>query len=407
MAQARADTLSLDLRQAEKLFLERNLSLVAAKYDIDINRAFTQQAKYWDNPTLYISTNVYDGKFFRHGMENGNSYGQWYVQLEQVVKTAGKRSKLIRLTEDATLTSEQQFTRQMQNLRFMLATDLSALQQVQETRELYSMQRGSLGNMSKAMDAQLAEGNISRKDDLRIKAMLFGLESDFADLRKQEADIQADLHVLLRMGLDTVFRAMSGKGDPLSMATPKLGDLVDSALVNRPDLQIARINMDLQGHNLQYQKALAVPDLTLETEFDQNSTYTRNYVGMGLGIPIPVLNRNKGNIKAAEIGVKQASTGLDMAREQVVQDVAAAYSKWNASADALRHFRGQLGNDYDDLVRNMAESYKARQVTLIEFTDFFESYTDTRLKQLAQEAALRNAAAEIVFTTGTKWPDQP
>jgi outer membrane protein, heavy metal efflux system len=407
VAQARTDTLELNLQQAEKLFLERNLSLVSAKYDIDINKALTQQARYWDNPTIYISTNVYDGKFFRHGVENGNNYGQWYVQLEQVVKTAGKRGKLIKLAEDATLTSEQQFTRQMQNLRFLLATDLNSLHQVQETKQLYALQRESLGNMTKAMDAQLQEGNISRKDNLRIKALLFGLESDAADLRKQEADIQSDLRILLRMGTDTVFRAVPETVDPLAVTAPKLGDLVDSALKNRPDIHIAQINLESQGHNLAYQKALAVPDLTVEAEYDQNSTYIRNYYGMGLGIPIPVLNRNKGNIKAAEIGRKQAQTGLDMAREQVVQDVAAAFAKWNASAEAVRNFRGQLGDEYDQLVRNMAESYKARQVTLIEFTDFFQSYTDTRLKQLAQEAGLRNAAAEIAFTTGTPWPDQP
>ena len=405
-AQDRTDTLSLTLPQAEKLFLERNLSLVSAKYDIDINKALAQQARYWDNPTAYVSTNVYDGKFFRHGTENGTYYGQWYVQLEQLVKTAGKRGKLMRLAEDATLTSEQLFTRQMQNLRYLLATDINTLNQVQQAQHIYTTQREALTNMSRAMDAQLAEGNISKKDNIRIKALLFGIESDAADLRKQEADIQSDLRVLLRMGVDTAFRAVPETADPLAMATPKLGDLVDSAIKNRPDLHIARINVEAQAHNLSYQKALAVPDLTVETEYDQNSTYTRNYYGMGLGIPIPVWNRNKGNIRAAEIGRKQAETGLDITRDQAVQDVAAAFAKWNAAAEALRSFRGQLGGEYDQLVQNMADSYKARQVSLIEFTDFFQSYTDTRLKQLSQEAGLRNAAAEIEFTTGTSWPEQ-
>jgi len=405
-AQGRTDTLSLTLTQAEKLFLERNLSLVSAQYDIDINKALAQQARYWDNPTIYVSTNVYDGKFFRHGMENGNYYGQWYVQLEQLVKTAGKRGKLMRLAEDATLTSEQQFTRQMQNLRYLLATDINTLNQVQQAQHIFTTQRDALANMSKAMDAQLAEGNISKKDNIRIKALLFGIESDAADLRKQEADIQSDLRVLLRMSVDTAFRAVPETADPLAMTTPKLGDLVDSAIKNRPDLHIARINVEAQAHNLSYQKALAVPDLTIETEYDQNSTYIRNYYGMGLGIPIPVWNRNKGNIRAAELGRKQAETGLDIVREQAVQDVAAAFAKWNAAAEALRNFRGQLGGEYDQLVQNMADSYKARQVSLIEFTDFFQSYTDTRLKQLSQEAGLRNAAAEIEFTTGTPWPEK-
>jgi cobalt-zinc-cadmium efflux system outer membrane protein len=251
------------------------------------------------------------------------------------------------------------------------------------------------------MDAQLAEGNISRKDNIRVKALLFGLQSDAADLRKQEADLQADLKVLLQLGGDTMIRATAAGPDLLAMPAPKLGDLLDSAAKNRPDLWLARTNLQAQGHNLAYQKAMAVPDLNLDVEYDQNTTYVRNYVGMGLGIPIPVFNRNKGNIRAAEIGKKQAQVGLDLAQSQAAQDVVAAYRKWSVSAETLQQFRGQLGDDYEQLVMNMLASYRARQVSLIEFTDFFQAYTDTRLKQLSQEASLRNAAAEIELTTGT------
>jgi len=398
---AQTDTISLTTAQAERMFLERNLSLVSARYDIDINQALAQQAHYWDNPNLYISTNVYDGKFFRHTYENGQYYGQWYAQVQQQVRTAGKRSKLIALADDATLTSTQQFTRQMQSLRYLLTTDLNNLRQLQESERVYATQKDALQNMVKAMDAQLAEGNISRKDNVRVKALLFGLQSDAADLRKQEADLQADLKVLLQLGGDTAIRATVEGPDPPAMAPPKLGDLLDSATKNRPDLWLARTNLQAQGHNLAYQKSMAVPDLNLDMEYDQNTSYVRHYVGMGVGIPIPVFNRNKGNIRAAEVGKKQAQVGLDLAQSQATQDVVAAYRKWKVSAETMQQFRGQLGEDYEQLVMNMLASYRARQVSLIEFTDFFQAYTDTRLKQLSQEASLRNAAAEIELTTGT------
>jgi len=90
-----ADSLTITLPQAENLFLQKNLALLSQQYNIDINRALAQQARYWDNPVLLTDQNLYDGKFFRHEKVNNQPYGQVYLQLQQVIKTAGKRNKLI------------------------------------------------------------------------------------------------------------------------------------------------------------------------------------------------------------------------------------------------------------------------------------------------------------------------
>ena len=49
---AAQDTLSITIQDAEKIFLQNNLSLLAAKYNIDANRALIRQAKLWDNPVI-------------------------------------------------------------------------------------------------------------------------------------------------------------------------------------------------------------------------------------------------------------------------------------------------------------------------------------------------------------------
>ena len=76
---AQTDTVKLSLPEAEKIFLQKNLSLLAAKYNIDANQALVQQAKLWDNPVLSTDQNIYDGKkgdgqFFRHDANNGTFF---------------------------------------------------------------------------------------------------------------------------------------------------------------------------------------------------------------------------------------------------------------------------------------------------------------------------------------------
>src|ERR1700712_5626213 len=88
-ARAQTDTLKLNFQDAEKQFLQNNLSLVAQKYNVESTKALIDQAKLWDNPTLSTDQNIWDGssrRFFDHS----NGYGQVFVQLRQVFTTAGK-----------------------------------------------------------------------------------------------------------------------------------------------------------------------------------------------------------------------------------------------------------------------------------------------------------------------------
>src|SRR5689334_14058058 len=134
------DTLRVTLQQAEKIFTANNLSLLAAHYNIDINKALVLQAKYWDNPVLSTDQNIYDGGWFRHY----DGYGQVYVQLSQLIKTAGKRKKLVQLSNDNVLTAEQQFSDMMRNLHYLLETDLYELSRLQSSKAVYVRESVSL-----------------------------------------------------------------------------------------------------------------------------------------------------------------------------------------------------------------------------------------------------------------------
>src|SRR3954469_15026751 len=114
------DTLSLTLAQAERQFLQKNLTLLAGHYNINANRALIDQAKVWDNPILITDQNVYaDSSFFSHGKDSyGQQKGQIFIQLQQLIRTAGKRSKLIDLAVTTAEMSELQLQDVLRNLKY-------------------------------------------------------------------------------------------------------------------------------------------------------------------------------------------------------------------------------------------------------------------------------------------------
>jgi cobalt-zinc-cadmium efflux system outer membrane protein len=61
-----------------------------------------------------------------------------YIALQQLILTAGKRNKLVRLANDNILTSQQQFNDLLRNLKFILSSDFNTLNQLWQTNTIYN-----------------------------------------------------------------------------------------------------------------------------------------------------------------------------------------------------------------------------------------------------------------------------
>src|ERR1035437_2679844 len=56
---SKADTLSLKLDSIERIFLQKNLVLLAQRYNIDAQKALVTQARLFPNPTVNFGTTLY------------------------------------------------------------------------------------------------------------------------------------------------------------------------------------------------------------------------------------------------------------------------------------------------------------------------------------------------------------
>src|ERR1700730_5898564 len=96
-AQIHMDTLPLTLPDAERMFLDSNLQLLAQRYNIDAQKALIIQAKLWPNPNLSLARGPLwrvhnpDATFINNS-ENAGS-------LSQLILLAGKRNKQIKLAQ--------------------------------------------------------------------------------------------------------------------------------------------------------------------------------------------------------------------------------------------------------------------------------------------------------------------
>lgn len=396
-ASAQTDTLRITIKEAEKTFLQNNLSLLAQKYNVDAAQALVKQAKLWDNPVLSTDQNITDAnkKFFNHS--NGN--GQVLVQLSQVFKTAGKRGKQVQMANDDVQIQQAQFNDLLRNLHYNLLLDFSQVANLIDQRKVYQMEIVSATNMVNVTDKSYQAGNNSLKDVIRLKALLFGLKNDLVEIDRQINDLQSELKTLLTANPNQFIApqiTFNNTDTTLNAAT-----LAETAKANRGDYLANQYLLNQNNHNFALQKAMAVPDITIGSTFDQNSSYARNFVGLEISLPLPIFNRNQGNIKNAKLAAQSQEYTLKNSELQLTNDVYSAVQQYQLSQQLLGSQENDFYAKYDQLFKSMGKGFQLKQINLQEYVDFFDSYRETKLKILQQQLNLQKAIADLNYAVGT------
>jgi cobalt-zinc-cadmium efflux system outer membrane protein len=400
-AQSQTDTLKMHLPEMQALFIKNNLSLLAAKYNIDVNKALIDQAKLWDNPMLVTDQNIYaDNKFFAHGKDaTGQVQGQYFIQIQQLIKTAGKRSKWVAMASTNAKISELQFNEIMRNLKYQLRTDYYTIAQKTEAHQLYRKELNELERLLSGMKSQFETGNIAKKEYLRIQALILSMEQDLADNDRQLADTESELNSLLQLNGNSFIETYDSAKNvtPLSIS---FEPIFDSARIYNAAFAIEQTQLIYQHQNLSYQRALKSPDLTIGPEYDHNSNYAPHYVGLSISLPLTIFNRNQGNIKSAQYAVKQEETTLLQVEQQLKISIQNALNKFYLTKELSGKQELIFYQDYETLFNNITDSYRQRQISLIEFIDFFDAYRESELNRLNQNFNLHASIEEINYLAG-------
>jgi len=394
---AQTDSLRISFKEAEKMFLENNLSLLAQKYNINSAQALVQQAGLWDNPVLATDQNITDNtnRFFDHS----NGTGQVFVQLSQLIQTAGKRGKQIKVAEDGTKIQQAAFDDLLRNLRYNLQLDFAQAANLIAQRQVYSVEIKSATSLVNASDKSYQAGNTSLKDLVRLKALLFNLQNEMIENERQLNDLQAELKTLLAVNANQFILPQINTAQTTIALNAET--LAEQAKNTRADYLVNQYTLDQNNSNIILQQALAKPDVTIGVSYDQNSSYTRNVIGLQISAPLPFFNRNQGNIKSARLAAQSQEFVVKNSQLQVKNEVYGAVQQYNLSQQLLGKTETDFYERYDQIFAAMMKSFQQRQIGLPEFIDFFDSYKETKIKILQLQMSLQKSIADLNYAVGS------
>ena len=168
---------------------------------------------------------------------------------------------------------------------------------------------------------------------------------------------------------------------PPNYKFPSFKLVVEKALKNRYDIQIAKQEIDVAEKNLKVVARQRIPDLSLvggyayQTAAYSNSGNFNNgaYAGASI-VNIPLFYNYSPEIQNAGLKLSQAELKYKSVKNKAEKDISAAYDKFLTAAQNLNYFEDKIIKDSDELINLSKENYENGKSDITELIVMKQSY---------------------------------
>jgi cobalt-zinc-cadmium efflux system outer membrane protein len=362
---------SISISDAVSIFLQQNFQLVAARYDIDTADAEKLTARLRPNPELSVGfANLplnLSGPFIKEQI--------YTYQISQTVELAGKRQKRIDVANANSEVARGQFqtvlwqlTNDLKKKFYTVVLDQSVLNLALENQKTFA-------EIIKHTTELAQFGEISGLDLKRLEVEKLKFDTDVANA---ERDYQVAVRDL-RFTLGGDYRAMEIEVAGTLDYQPydfSLSELRDKSLAARPDLKAAQLSERAADASIRLQNAQRIPDVSLQAGIAQDPIGTSSYV-FGVGIPLPIFDRNQGERAKALIEKQKAQNQEQLITNQVLSDVDKALVAYEIQKRRVELYRTGVLTKVDDIQTLTEFALKAGENSILDLLDAIRTRRDT------------------------------
>jgi cobalt-zinc-cadmium efflux system outer membrane protein len=405
--QTGARTITLD--EAIQMALEHNHNMMAMMTTIQQSQAEEVTQNMRPNPTLFgdweylplgspakQNPNLYSGVSTNDYLKN-NTEGD--VGLSYLIERGGKRHDRLQAQKDITAQTRSLVADTGRGLTFQVATLFYNVQLAESTLELAQKDLKSFQETVDISEHQYKAGGISENDYLMITLQLLQFQSDLEMAQLARVQSLSDLRQLL--GYESVSTDYDVAGPfEYQLVKGNLEDLQLKALQNRPDLRAAQQGVTAANSQLTLQKAIAKQDVTVQGNYSHvNGINAATIYG---SIPLPIFNRNQGEIARARFAVTQAQELEKAANGQALTDVYDAYQGLRSNDKVVSLYISKY-LDVATRSRDISEyAYRHGGTSLLNFLDAERNYRATQLAYRQALASYLLALEQLRQAVGTR-----
>ena len=375
----------ITLDDAIRMALLHNHALQAMRTTIQQSQAEEVTANLRPNPTLGL-----DAQFLPIFQPNqfSSDYIDQSAQFDAGVgylfERGKKRQHRLQAARDQTAVVRSQVSDNERQLVFNVGQQFVDVLLAESTLEFAQKDLDSFQKTVDISNERFRVGDMSEGDFLKIKLQLLQFQTDVSAAKLAKVQALAALRQFL--GFESVPDDYDVQGT--LDYQPVHGDvngLKTLAAINRPDLRAAQQGVTAAESQLALQKANGKMDVT--GTFNYTHTAGVNTGAFYYSMPLPIFDRNQGEIQRAGYAVTQAQQQASETTQQVSTDVVEAYENLRTNDEIIQLYQGGYV-DQAKQSRDISEyAYRKGAASLLDYLDSERTY---RANQLAYRQALAN-----------------
>jgi outer membrane protein, heavy metal efflux system len=377
---------ALTLSEAIARSLRFSPAVQAAAIEIDAKHAETLQAGLRPNPEL-------GGRV----MNVGQNVQESTLEFSQLLELGGKRLKRVRAAEldvgVAAWDYEAARLRVASNTAQAFVDVLASQDRIKILAEL----QANAERLSSAVGERVHTGNVSPVE----------LERTQIEVTRAKAQLNGEkaLLVVAKRRLANYWGSQSAdfgsaQGELTSTDHVPSPDQISAYLDSNPDIARWATEMTRREAVLDLARASAVPDLKLGAGARRLEESDETGAVVSLSVPLPLFNRNQGNIAAAETRIFKGQHESLSARIDVNSVFLEAYGRLVVSSEKLKALEKEILPSAQEVYDATNRGYLDGKFDLLSVIDAQRTLFATRLEIISARAEFQKAKVQIEALIG-------
>ena len=371
----------LSLAKAIELALEGNPEVAAAKRQWEATEGQVLQGRSRPNPELAYSLEDTRSK---------TRTQSW--QLNLPVELGGKRAARTKAAEKTREQAQAQLAELQATVRANVAAAyfdvLTAQERLVLARDSAALAKSSTDTVSK----RVAAGKVSPVEESKARVAEAGVRVELAQAASEQRNALSRLFALLGR-IDAPYTVLEGKAENLP-SVPSLADL-QPLISSAPGVVLARIEVDRRKALSDLEQSKRVPDVTVSVGMQRSNETQRNVLLFGVSVPLPIFDRNQGNLL-------EALKLEDKARDELQAASVRLHSEVAQARERLSTITAEVQSLQQDVLPGAKSAYDAATIgfengkfNFLEVLDAQRTYFTAKSQYLKALGEAHRAAADI------------
>jgi cobalt-zinc-cadmium efflux system outer membrane protein len=396
----------ITLQQAEALLIERNLSVLATRYQVDANRAARLIAGYKLNPTVTVGAEQIPfyspiaGSYPRFWNTNPDAGANpvYTFRYDQIVERGGKRELRSAVADEQLKSSEAQMLDAIRTQLFQLRRAFATATLARENLRLAEETDKQYTQTQTLTQAKVDQGDIARVELYRAGAGRLQFQQAVLQARTSYDGAARDVLMLMGASERDVSPAIANTASleppepgafqqpeslrtaPLEIVsdfdnralTQSLADLRQIALEQRPDVLAARHLLGAAEKSTQL--ALAQRSRDVDIGYEYQRVGNDHAAGVVVQVPVFLHNDQRAFYTQADAQKRSVEAQLKQTEIQALADVDKAYQTYLSSRRVLDLYSAENLQQLERLRTVATVSYREGASSLFELLDAQRSY---------------------------------